>query len=100
LKSKSLMKNNISPAVKHVPERTCIACRQVKAKRDLVRIVRTPAAGVQVDEGGKMAGRGAYLCRTKRCWEQGLKGNRLEQVLHAALSQEDRERLDNYRTGL
>jgi len=83
-----------------VPERTCIACRQARPKRELVRIVRTPQAGVIVDERGKMAGRGAYLCRAKRCWDLGLKGNRLEYVLHATLTQDDRQRLESYRAGL
>lgn len=90
------MKTRSSPAARHIPERTCIGCRQVKSKRELVRIVRTAGAGVVVDEKGKTAGRGAYLCRTKRCWEQGMKGNRLESVLRAALTREDRERLENY----
>lgn len=94
------MKSSSNPAAKHLPERTCIACRQVKPKRELVRIVRTPGTGVLVDEKGKMAGRGAYLCRAKRCWNQGLKGNRLEFVLHTTLSPEDRERLESYRAGL
>jgi len=94
------MKSNISPPVKHVPERTCIACRQARPKRELVRIVRTPQAGVIVDERGKMTGRGAYLCRVRRCWDQGLKGNRLEFVLRATLTPEDRQRLESYKAGL
>lgn len=94
------MKSDSSPAVKHTPERTCIACRQVKPKRELLRIVKMPEAGVVIDEKGKMAGRGAYLCREKRCWDQGLKGKRLEFVLRAALSPEDRERLESYRARL
>jgi predicted RNA-binding protein YlxR (DUF448 family) len=96
---KSAMKSSSKPS-KHIPERTCIACREVRPKRELVRIVRTPENGVFIDEKGKMAGRGAYLCRTKRCWERGLKGNRIEVVLHAALSHEDRERLESYRAAL
>jgi predicted RNA-binding protein YlxR (DUF448 family) len=84
-------------ASRHTPERTCIACRQVKPKRELVRIVKTANGGVVVDETGKQAGRGAYLCRTKRCWNEGLKGNRLEYVLRTAFKQEDRQRLEDYK---
>jgi uncharacterized protein len=82
--------------VKRVPQRTCIACRQVKAKRDLIRIVKTNDEGVVVDANGKKPGRGAYLCRTKECWENGLKGNRLEYVMRTALTQQDRQRLEEY----
>lgn len=76
------------PRPKHVPMRTCIACRQERGKRDLVRVVRTPAGAVQVDPTGKLAGRGAYLCRARSCWEQALQGNRLGAALKTALTAE------------
>ena len=81
--------------VKRVPQRTCIACRQVKAKRELVRIVRT-GDSVVIDIHGKKSGRGAYLCKTKICWDNGLKGNRLEYVLHGTLTGQDRQQLEEY----
>jgi predicted RNA-binding protein YlxR (DUF448 family) len=84
---------------KHVPLRTCIACREVKAKRELVRVVRT-ADGIVVDERGKVAGRGAYLCKARKCWREGLKGNRLEYVLHVSVDSVDRKRLEEYAAGL
>lgn len=70
------------PRPKHVPIRTCIACRQARGKRELVRVVRTATAGVIIDPTGKAAGRGAYLCRARACWERALSGARL---LNAAL---------------
>jgi predicted RNA-binding protein YlxR (DUF448 family) len=82
-----------SPPRKHVPLRTCVACRQTGSKRALVRIVRTPAAGVQVDSTGKLAGRGAYLCGDRACWEQGLRSQRLSQALKTTLSSEEVEAL-------
>ena len=82
--------------VKRVPERTCIACRQIKAKRDLVRIVKTKDEGIVIDINGKKPGRGAYLCKTKECWGNGLKGNRLEYVMRTALTQQDLQRLAEY----
>ena len=88
--------DNHSGAIKRAPERTCIACRQVKAKQELVRIVKTKDEGIVIDTHGKKPGRGAYLCKTKECWENGLKGNRLEYVMHAALTQEDLQRLKEY----
>lgn len=79
-----------------VPQRSCVACRQVKAKRELIRIVRTPAGAVEVDEQGKKAGRGAYLCRDRGCWEAGLKKNRLGHALRAGLGPKDLEGLWSY----
>ncbi len=73
-----------------------MACRQVKAKQELVRVVRIPDGSVEVDIGGKQAGRGAYLCRARECWEIGLKGGRLEHFLRTTLTQDNRERLNNW----
>lgn len=80
---------------KHIPLRTCVQCQQVKAKRELVRVVRGPQ-GTKVDEKGKEAGRGAYLCRNRLCWERALAGERLDRALKASISAEDRERLVEY----
>ncbi|HEY33329.1 MAG TPA: YlxR family protein [Dehalococcoidia bacterium] len=82
--------------VKHLPQRTCLACRQVKAKQELVRLVRLADGSVEVDPSGKKSGRGAYLCGVPECWETGLRGDRLERVLHTGLTQVNREQLVNY----
>lgn len=58
---------------KHVPQRTCVGCREVLPKRSLIRIVRSQQ-GIQVDPTGKLAGRGAYLHDRTVCWEIGLNG--------------------------
>ena len=79
--------------VKNIPQRTCVACRKVKAKRELIRLVRTYDESIEVDINGKKAGRGAYLCPTQECWESGLKGGRLEHSLRTALTQDNREQL-------
>jgi predicted RNA-binding protein YlxR (DUF448 family) len=84
---------------KHVPQRTCVGCRQVEGKRGLVRIVRTPDQGVQIDPTGKRAGRGAYLCANQKCWETALKG-RLEHALKTTLTATERETLAQYAQGL
>ncbi len=81
---------------KHVPQRTCIGCRQVRPKRELVRVVRTPTAGVQIDETGKQSGRGAYLCRNRECWSVVLQTQRLEHALKTTLSAEERLSLEQY----
>lgn len=77
------------PRRKHVPMRTCIVCRQSQGKRELVRIVRTPAATVEIDLTGKAAGRGAYLCRARTCWDQALSGHRLSAALKASPNAEE-----------
>lgn len=79
---------------KHIPQRTCVGCRLVLAKRGLIRLVRTPE-GVEVDPTGKQAGRGAYLHNQRSCWELGMK-NGLERALKTTLSPENKERLIQY----
>lgn len=84
---------------KHIPQRTCIACRTVRSKRELVRIVRTVTNHVEADATGKKAGRGAYLCRQRECWEQVLDSRgRLEHALNldTPLDPQDVARLREY----
>jgi predicted RNA-binding protein YlxR (DUF448 family) len=81
---------------KHVPQRTCVGCRQVWPKRELLRIARSPDSRVTVDESGKRAGRGAYLCRKRSCWEAGLLKGRLEHALGVRLSAEERAALEEF----
>ena len=76
---------------KHVPQRTCVGCRQVLPKRTLVRIVRTQE-GVLVDQSGKKPGRGAYLHDRRSCWERGLKGT-LAHALKTEITAKDLEEL-------
>jgi len=84
--------------MKHVPQRTCVGCREVLPKRKMVRIVRT-AEGAQVDPTSKMAGRGAYLHDRRECWERGLKGA-LAHALKTTLSADDRARLEAFMNAL
>jgi uncharacterized protein len=83
---------------KHVPQRTCVGCREVLPKRSLIRLVRRED-GVQVDPTGKLTGRGAYLHDQKVCWERGLRGA-LAHALKTDLTPEDRERLRTVMEGL
>jgi predicted RNA-binding protein YlxR (DUF448 family) len=79
--------------VKHVPQRTCVGCREVLPKRKMIRLVRT-GEGVQVDPTGKLAGRGAYLHDRRECWDRALKGA-LGHALKTTLTVEDRARLED-----
>jgi predicted RNA-binding protein YlxR (DUF448 family) len=84
---------------KRLPQRTCIACRRVRPKWELVRIVRTPQGTVEIDPRGKGSGRGAYVCKNQGCWEIGLRKdrkNRLARALKIELSPEQRAELLHY----
>lgn len=88
------MRKNINvPAGKPKPQRTCVICRQVKAKQELVRLVRLADGNIEIDFSGKKNGRGGYLCRLRKCWETALKSGRLEHSLKTAISPEHRARL-------
>lgn len=75
------------------PQRTCVGCRSILGKRDLVRIVRTPSGEIVVDPTGKLAGRGAYLCANRRCWLIAIKHGRISAALKTTLTDEDRSQL-------
>lgn len=81
---------------RRVPQRTCIACRQVQGKRELIRIVRTPAGEVRVDPTGKLSGRGAYLCANRSCWQVALEQGRLRQALKTGLTADELQALADY----
>jgi predicted RNA-binding protein YlxR (DUF448 family) len=81
---------------KHKPQRTCIACRETKDKRALIRVVRTPEGKVMVDPTGKANGRGAYLCQQASCWGKSLQKNLLGRALKVTLSEEELTTLQRY----
>lgn len=83
---------------KHIPQRTCVGCREVLSKRSLIRIVRTPD-GVRVDPTGKLAGRGAYLHDRKVCWDRALKGA-LSAALKVELTADEKEYLKAFMSNL
>ncbi|MBI3287676.1 MAG: YlxR family protein [Chloroflexi bacterium] len=76
---------------RRIPQRTCMGCRQVKPKRELLRIVRTPQGQVALDPTGKAGGRGAYLCPQRDCWELALDQKALGHALKTTLSPEVRQ---------
>ena len=81
---------------RHVPERTCIACREAQPKRSLVRVVRRTDGSVVVDPTGKESGRGAYLCQRPTCWQQGLRRDILARALKIEIAPADRAALESY----
>ncbi len=73
-----------------------MACRQIRAKRELVRLMCGADGGMEIDAVGKKDGRGVYLCPVAGCWRMGLKGSRLEHALRTSLTQDNREQLIKY----
>jgi uncharacterized protein len=81
------------PKVRKVPQRQCVACGQVRPKRDLVRVVRTPAGDVRVDATGKVSGRGAYVCADPACVDRAVRAGRLAGALDRPVAEDLVERL-------
>ena len=73
---------------KKIPMRMCTGCLEMKPKKELIRIVKTPDGNVVVDTTGKQSGRGAYICRNKECLEKSFKTKKLNKSLNTAISDE------------
>ena len=78
---------------KKIPQRQCMGCRERKPKRDMIRIVRTPEGVVSLDFGGKMNGRGAYICPNPECLKKVQKAKALDRSLEVTIPDEVYERL-------
>lgn len=79
--------------IKKVPQRTCIGCKTVRPKKELIRLVRTPENEVLVDPTGKKSGRGAYSCPNLNCLELAFKGALLDKALDIKLNEAIKEQL-------
>ena len=73
---------------KKIPMRMCVGCREMKEKRELIRIVRTPDGEVALDPTGKKSGRGAYVCRQAECLRRSIRQKQLERQLEITLTPE------------
>ena len=73
---------------KKIPMRMCVGCREMKEKRELIRIVRTPEGEVAIDVTGKRSGRGAYVCRQAECLKRAIRQKQLERQLEITLTPE------------
>lgn len=78
---------------KKIPMRKCIGCNEMKPKKELVRIVKSPDGDISVDVTGKKSGRGAYICRCVTCLQNAQKSNRLARTFGCAVPDEVYERL-------
>jgi predicted RNA-binding protein YlxR (DUF448 family) len=64
-----------------IPLRKCVACQEMKPKKQLIRVVRTPEEEIQIDQSGKKSGRGAYLCATLACFKLAQKSKAFDRAL-------------------
>lgn len=73
---------------KKIPLRACTGCREMKEKRELIRVVRDSEGNVSIDFSGKKAGRGAYLCKNEACLNKAMRTKGLERSLNVAIGAE------------
>lgn len=78
---------------KKIPMRQCIGCREMKEKKSLIRVIRTPDGGLLLDVTGKQNGRGAYICHNPECLAKAEKSKALERSFQMAIPGEVYERL-------
>ena len=79
---------------KKIPLRQCLGCREMKPKRELIRIVRSPEGGISLDFQGKKPGRGAYLCPDPGCLKKIRKSKSLERAFSLPIPDEVYDALD------
>ncbi len=70
---------------KKIPERKCTGCNEIRPKKELIRIVRTPDGEIQLDDKGKISGRGVYICPDKKCFDKAKKAKRFERSLEVEI---------------
>ena len=84
---------------KKIPQRQCVGCREMKNKRDLIRVVKSPEGEVSLDFGGKKPGRGAYLCPDPACLARAKKSRALDRALELTIPEEVYAALEKEREG-
>lgn len=73
---------------KKIPMRQCTGCREMKPKRELIRVVRSPENEITLDFKGKAQGRGAYVCKNQECLKKAIKSKALERSLEVSIPDE------------
>ena len=84
---------------KKIPMRQCLGCREMKPKKELIRVVRSPDGEISLDFKGKASGRGAYVCPDPRCLKKAIKARALERAFSAQIPPEIYERLESQMEG-
>ena len=81
-------------SVKKVPMRQCTGCREMKNKKDMIRVIKTSEGEICMDATGRKNGRGAYICPKKECLQLAIKNHGLERSLKAAIPPEVYQQLE------
>ncbi|MBQ5406600.1 MAG: YlxR family protein [Oscillospiraceae bacterium] len=79
---------------KKIPMRQCLGCREMKPKKELIRVVRSPEGEISLDFRGKANGRGAYVCPNGDCLKKAVKARALERAFSCRIPQEVYDALD------
>jgi len=79
--------------MKKVPQRTCVGCKEIKPKKELLRIVKSSDGDISIDTTGKKNGRGAYICKNEKCLDMAIKNKRLSREFEMAIPAEIYDRL-------
>ena len=79
---------------KKIPMRQCLGCREMKPKRELIRVVRSPEGEISLDFKGKASGRGAYVCPDAQCLKKAVKARALEKAFSCQIPQEIYDKLN------
>lgn len=74
--------------MKKIPMRQCVGCREMKPKKELVRVAKSPEGVVSMDLKGKAPGRGAYVCRDVACLKKAIKAGALNRAFDLTIPQE------------
>ncbi len=73
---------------KKIPERQCIGCGEIRPKKEMFRVVRSPEGELSIDFTGKKSGRGAYLCPDEKCLKKAIKSKKLGRSLNCEVPEE------------
>jgi len=79
---------------KKIPMRQCLGCREMKPKKELIRVVRSPEGEIALDFKGKAQGRGAYICTDPECLKRAIKAKALERAFETHIPEEVYEKLN------
>ncbi len=79
---------------KKIPLRKCTGCGEMKSKKELIRVIKTPEEEITIDATGKKNGRGAYICNSSECLAKAMKTKGLERSLKTAIPKEVYEELE------
>ena len=79
---------------KKIPTRKCVGCGEMKEKKELIRIIKTPEGEILLDTTGKANGRGAYICNNVECFRKAVKNRGLERSLKSSIPADVLERIE------